>query len=499
MKIVSAAALLLFVALSLPAAEGEGLPFSLPASGKGRLKVARLTTDMFVFEEVRADVRVDGGKVYLEGITALALGGKVRGKGEFDLTQRPPSFRLDLDLFDCSAEELKRTLRAKTFILAGVVAGHITVEGRFTKPLTLKVYGPITMKGRAGDMFRKAEALLHYEKRRVELKEIAAEEFGGGRLTGEVVILVPKGGRATLTGTLKGERVSIAAVTRMLGKKAPWLSGRLDGVCELRLCLGKHPKAEKCLTTGRVTGCELDVRGLNLRGECDFDYDGESLAVRNFRGSTCGGKVECEALFSKGMRIRAKGEGVLLEQALDQLGVESEAAGETDFELSLSTPGGIEGLTGGWYAEVKNGNLSSAPGIMSVVTLLGLPRLKAHEFTEARCRMRMKGSRMIIEEAEVKAKKLTLRDGKGYVDLDGKLHVQFEIYSESSLLSFFLGKLGSALANALDPVSKVFRVEITGTLSEPEASLKAFGKKIDTEEESGGGKDEGKEKEEGKK
>jgi len=36
---------------------------------------------------------------------------------------------------------------------------------------------------------------------------------------------------------------------------------------------------------------------------------------------------------------------------------------------------------------------------------------------------------------------------KGYVDLDGKLHVQFEIYSESSLLSFFLGKLGSAIAD----------------------------------------------------
>jgi len=436
----------------------------------------------------------------VEGITELGRGGRVGGQGEFDLKQRPPSFRFELDLFDCSAEELKRTLRAKTFILAGVVAGHITVEGRFTKPLTLKVHGPVTMRGRPGDMFRKAEALLHYEKRRVELKEIAAEEFGGGRLTGEVVILVPKGGRATLTGTLKGKRVSMAAVMRTLGKKAPWLRGRLDGVCELRLCLGKNRKAEECLTTGRVTGCELDVRGLKLRGECDFDYDGESLAVRDFRGSTCGGRVECDALLSKGIRIRAKGEGVLLEQALDQLGVESDVTGETDFELSLSTPGGIEGLTGGWYAEVKKGNLSSAPGIMSVVTLLGLPRFKAHEFTEARCRMRMRGSRMIIEEAEVKAKKLTLRNGKGYVDLDGKLHVQFEIYSESSLLSFFLGKLGSAVANALDPVSKVFRVEITGTLSEPEASLKAFGKKIDTEEESGGGKDdEGKEKEEGKK
>lgn len=451
-------------------------------SGKGRLRMAKFVADDFTFTEVAGELSIKDGIISVSQLTAKAMGGSVVGRASFDLNIFPPSYEVEIDLLDCEAEELKRQIDIDTYFLNGKLNGRIKITGKFddANP-TMLITGHLKMTARENDILTYAEADITYRLHHLTLSNIYGREPANGTVNANLEVLFEKGS-TRIIGTVGLQDVGIHTLAR-IGKDDPeWLDGHVTGNSELRLCFGKGMVIEDCLTNGIITSSSFTVFGVPITGAANFTFDGDRLTVRDFVGQSCGGSVK--GMFyteNAGSRVEVAGEKVRLAEVLKALKLGNELSGDTTFTTAFETKTNVPGLTGDWFVEVKNGLLTKAPGIMSVVTLLGLPTFGQHEFTEGKAKMRFNGRRIVVDDAQLVSKRLTLQYGTGYVDFDGPMHMQFDIYSEGTLLSLLLGKFGSAIANLLDPVSKVFKVEIKGTIGEPAASMRAFSKRIDKE------------------
>ncbi|MFA4987367.1 MAG: hypothetical protein WC712_12335 [Candidatus Brocadiia bacterium] len=451
-----------------------------PLIGKGRMRAKSFTAGRFFFSAINADVDISGANLSLDNISAAFCNGGVRGKGTFDLSKRPELFKFDMSLFDCDAALFKGMLRTTTSLMTGKLGGRMTVSGDFVNDDMIELVGEITMNSTKNEIFETAVANVRYNKNRVYLTNLKATEPSGGITTGEVDIAPTGPDSGFAIGKLKLSQVSVADIFKLLVARAPWLRGTITGNADLRYAWGQEK--QQSLITGSIDSSDIRLFGLPFSGTGTFEYDGTRVNIRNISGISCGGTVTGSVVAEKGVvHLNANAAGFQLNDLMRALGTEGDLKGETEIAASLDLTGD-GGLGGNVFASVKNGRLAAAPGIMSIVTFLGIPRSAPHEFNSGSAKLKLVGRRIIVEDASLISEKITLKNGRGYVDLTGYMHVQFDIYSETSVFSALFGKFGSTIWNLIDPVTKVVLVDVKGPFSDPKAAIVAFGKKVDVNE-----------------
>jgi hypothetical protein len=433
----------------------------------------------FPFHNVTSDVNIVDGEVQLSSLRAEFCGGLVTGQGKIQLQFTPPKYLIELDCSNVSAEKFKQTLDFTTEYVVGTLSGKVIAHGDFEDPPRLVMTGDLRMDGGETDPFLLVTCKLHYEKRTLYLKQIMATCSSGGTARGDLTMCFRTEDGQFMTAELLAERIDLKTIYRLVGKGSSRIEGKVTGNTDIRYSWAGG--TESLLTTGKFSALELSIFGIPALLASPYVYTGKTLTFSDITGELAGGTIKGNFLIDGDKTLlNVEGSKVMLLDVLRNLGMKEPVTGSTAFTAAIEILPNDEGLAGDCFIEVTEGNLSTAPGVMSALSLLALPSLNPHEFTEGRARLKFVKERIIVEEAELVSPKLSLKSGKGHIDFNGAILLQFDIYSEASILSLLLGKFGSALANLLDPTSKLFKVEITNTIMEPKSSLKAFPKKIDS-------------------
>lgn len=296
-----------------------------------------------------------------------------------------------------------------------------------------------------------------------------------GRLdldTGDVEI-----GGATLETSLGPDRYQVFPPRVQEFLASHEIAGRLRATARGRVA-ARDPAAsvldaEALLEDGSISsgGYVLPLRSLRLSAVLAE----RSLRVPDASVEALGGRATLEASLaldgSAVFDLRARGEGLRIEETLREAGPAPRYAGLLDFEAAASGAlGALRGtLAGAGRAEVNDGRLLR---LRLLRDLLARHEAAAAEGGDDRGSVRfdLEGDRADVTELQVVCGALGIR-GDGALHYDGGLDLKFTVGPLEALdgLLAVPGRVLSGLAG------RVVRYQVTGTLREPEVSVVTLG------------------------
>ncbi|MDZ7815176.1 MAG: hypothetical protein U5N86_03950 [Planctomycetota bacterium] len=454
----------------------SGLLEMLPKTGSGRITAKSLWLNPFTLYDLTANIKVEGPKILFTDITGKCCEGDVSGFGHVMLDTKPVSYVFTLDFVKLDSEALKKELELTSKLILGKLSGRMTANGDFGKNPELRLDGNLTMDGAKGDIISRASTVFEYEMNNLSFTEMLIEPFGGGTITGKMTFHLETKKKGFMTGQLHAKGMEAKTAMGMFGNSPEWLEGSLDGNIDIRRSWDRDVK--DYYFSGNISDMQIKVFNVPLSGSSSFEYTEQKLYIRDFKGGSCGGTVTGTlSVEEQFVQLDAEAKGVIVERMFKNLGIENKIKGEGNAKASLKIMRKKLEILGEGFFEIIKGDLGEAPGIVSIVSVIPLPSLTPHEFTDASAVLHFTGTRILVEDAQLISSMLKLKKGNGYVDLDGSMRLLFEPHSSSNPISAILQAIG------LDPASMIFRIEVKGNIRDPQSSMRPFPKKIDEEEQ----------------